>query len=127
MACIFCSIAAGSIPAYIVYEDEILLAIMDAFPETKGHVLILPKAHAENLYDLPEATAAAILPLAQKLAQKINTAFHPDGIKIIQNNGKAAGQVVMHYHLHLIPRYENDRAKPAPDELAHLAVQLRDA
>ncbi|MCL2499066.1 MAG: HIT family protein [Defluviitaleaceae bacterium] len=106
--CLFCKIAGGQLPAIVLYEDEKLMAIMDAFPATKGHVLIIPKVHAENLYDLPEQTAAAILPLAQRIAIKIKCALKPDGVNIIQNNGKAAGQVVFHYHLHIIPRYKED-------------------
>ncbi|MCL2202690.1 MAG: HIT family protein [Defluviitaleaceae bacterium] len=106
--CVFCKIAQGQLPAHIVYEDAQLMAIMDAFPATQGHVLIIPKAHAESIYDLPPETAAAILPLAQELARKIKTALHPDGLNILQNNGKTAGQVVFHYHMHLIPRYTDD-------------------
>jgi histidine triad (HIT) family protein len=116
--CIFCKIAGGQLPAVVLHEDEQLMAIMDAFPATEGHVLIIPKAHAENMYDLPEETAAAILPLAQKLARKINAALKPEGINILQNNGKAAGQVVFHYHMHLIPRYPDDGVviKANPDK-----------
>jgi histidine triad (HIT) family protein len=109
------------------------MAVMDAFPATRGHVLIIPKAHAENLYDLPEETAAAVLPLAQKLAGQINAALKPQGINILQNNGKAAGQAVFHYHLHIIPRYENDGVvirsgsyKAAPEEIAETAKLIID-
>ena len=106
--CIFCKIAEGSLSASILYEDTRLMAIMDAFPATKGHVLIIPKAHATDIFDLPEETASAILPLAQQIARKIKEELQPAGINILQNNGKAAGQVVGHYHLHVIPRYEDD-------------------
>jgi histidine triad (HIT) family protein len=130
--CIFCKIAGGQLPANIVYEDEKLMAIMDAFPATKGHVLIIPKAHAENLYDLPEPTAAAVLPLAQKVTAKIRSVLEPEGINIIQNNGKAAGQVVFHYHLHIIPRYQGDGVvikntvpyPSTPEERAQIANAL---
>jgi len=131
--CIFCKIAVGKLAASILYEDERLMAIMDAFPATEGHVLIIPKKHAENLHDLPEETAAAILPLAQKIARQLDAALNPAGLNILQNNGKAAGQVVFHYHLHLIPRYEGDsvsiKCKPyrevTAEELGELAGMIR--
>jgi len=110
-SCIFCKIAAGELAATVLYEDALLMAIKDAFPATEGHALIIPKAHAENLHDLPEATAAAILPLAQKMARQMQAALNPAGINILQNNGKAAGQVVFHYHLHIIPRYDGDSVR----------------
>jgi len=130
--CIFCKIIAGDIPSHRVYEDELFLAVLDVFPTTRGHVLILPKAHARDFFDLPESTAAAILPLAQKLAGLIRTAFNPAGLNVIQNNGAAAGQSVFHYHMHLIPRWEGDGAvrqgKPmqvTPEELAEIATAIR--
>ncbi|MCL2604935.1 MAG: HIT family protein [Defluviitaleaceae bacterium] len=129
--CIFCKIAGGQLPAAVLYDDEMLIAIMDAFPATKGHVLIIPKAHAENLYDLPVETAAAILPLAQRIAIKMACTLKPDGLNIMQNNGKAAGQAVFHYHLHILPRYENDgvvfKSTPylsTPEERAEIARQI---
>jgi len=129
--CIFCKIVNKQIPAHVLYEDELLLALMDAFPAAPGHVLIIPKAHAQDLHDLPEATAAAILPLAQRLAHKINETLQPDGINIIQNNGAAAGQVVFHYHMHLIPRKTGDniiiKSKPLTvktEELAEWCTRL---
>jgi len=130
--CIFCKIIAGEIPSHKVYEDDLFLAIMDVFPTTCGHVLILPKKHAQDILDLPVDTAAAILPLAQKLAGQIYAAFHPDGLNMIQNNGPAAGQSVFHYHMHLIPRWESDGAvkqskpiKISPKELANMATTIR--
>jgi histidine triad (HIT) family protein len=131
--CIFCKIAQKEIPANILYEDELFMAILDVFPTSNGHTLIIPKKHARDFYDLPVETAAALLPLAQGLAWKIKDTLHPDGLNIIQNNGKAAGQSVFHYHLHLIPRYgDNDGAvkqgKPltiTPEELEKLAERLR--
>jgi histidine triad (HIT) family protein len=130
-SCIFCKIAGGQLPAHVLYEDELFIAVLDAFPTTRGHTLIIPKTHTENIYTLPEATAAALLPLAQKLAKKIHAALHPDGINILQNNGKAAGQSVFHYHMHLIPRWEGDGAlrQSMPltctaDELAKLAALI---
>lgn len=104
--CIFCKIANGEIPSYTIYEDETFRVILDLNPASPGHMLILPKQHYENLYELPEETAAAAMVLAKRLAAAAREALHPDGLNIIQNNGAAAGQSVMHYHLHVIPRYK---------------------
>ncbi len=106
--CIFCKLANGVIPTNSIYEDEDFKVILDMGPATKGHALILPKEHADNLYELPDETAAKILPLAKKLALSMREKLHTDGLNVVQNNGEVAGQTVMHYHLHLIPRYQND-------------------
>ena len=106
--CIFCKLANGVIPTNSIYEDEDFKVILDMGPATKGHALILPKEHAANLYELPDETAAKILPLAKKLALSMREKLHTDGLNVVQNNGEVAGQTVMHYHLHLIPRYQND-------------------
>jgi histidine triad (HIT) family protein len=132
--CIFCAIAGGEIPSHKLYEDDDFIAILDLGPLNPGHTLIIPKTHAADLYALPEETAAKVLPLAKKLAAKIKDELNCDGLNVIQNNGKAAGQSVGHYHTHLIPRYEGDRAitwgaggKPAPEELAAMAERLAHA
>lgn len=106
--CIFCKIANGEIPSGTLYEDEDFRVILDLGPATKGHALILPKEHADNLYELPEEAAAKVLVLAKKMAIKMRETLQCDGLNLIQNNGAAAGQTVNHFHLHLIPRYEND-------------------
>ena len=82
--------------------------ILDAGPATKGHALILPKEHYDNLYELPDETAGKAMILAKKLAGEMSRRLNADGLNVVQNNGEAAGQTVMHYHLHLIPRYKND-------------------
>lgn len=104
--CIFCKIANGEIPSHTVYEDEMFRVIMDLNPASPGHMLILPKEHYQDLYELPEEVAAEAMKLAKRLAEASRKAFNPDGLNVIQNNGEAAGQTVMHYHLHVIPRYE---------------------
>ena len=109
--CIFCKIANGAIPTRSIYEDEDFKVILDMNPATKGHALILPKEHAESLFDLPDETAAKVLPLAKKLSEKLKKALKCDGLNIVQNNGEVAGQTVKHFHLHLIPRYVNDGQK----------------
>ena len=106
--CIFCKIANGEIPSKTIYEDEMFRVILDLGPATKGHALILPKQHAANLYELPEETAAEVMKLAKKLALQMKEKLHTDGLNVVQNNGEVAGQTVMHYHLHLIPRYTDD-------------------
>ena len=103
--CIFCKIASGEIPSYTVYEDDQFRVIMDLSPVSPGHMLILPKGHYQDLYELPEELAAAAMRLAKRLAAAMQEALRPDGLNVMQNNGKAAGQTVMHYHLHLIPCY----------------------
>ncbi|HAF27278.1 MAG TPA: HIT family protein [Lachnospiraceae bacterium] len=106
--CIFCKIAAGEIPSQTIYEDEDFRAILDLGPATKGHTLILPKEHAANLFELSDETAAKLTPLARKLGKQLVEKLGADGLNVIQNNGEVAGQTVMHYHLHLIPRYKDD-------------------
>ena len=130
--CIFCKIANGEIPSATLYEDEDFRVILDLGPATKGHALILPKEHAANLYELPDETASKVMVLAKKLATHMTDVLKCDGFNIVQNNGEAAGQTVMHYHLHLIPRYVDDNQdllwKPlSPDEesLKALCEQLK--
>jgi len=106
--CLFCQIAAGEIPGFIIHEDELFIVILDRYPGTKGHMLIIPKRHAENVFELNESEAEALMPLAKKMAEKVNEVLKPDGINFVQNNGKDAGQVIFHYHMHLVPRYKGD-------------------
>ena len=127
--CIFCKLANGDIPTNSIYEDDKFNVILDNGPATKGHALILPKDHADSLFDLPEETAADAMKLAKKLGQHIVETLKADGLNVVQNNGEAAGQTVKHYHLHLIPRYVNDGQKilwnptsPSAEEL----VQVKD-
>ena len=104
--CIFCRIANGEIPSQTVYEDEDFRVFMDVNPASPGHMLIVPKAHYENLYELPEELAAKAMVLAKRMAQAAKEAYHPEGLNVVQNNGEVAGQSVMHYHLHVVPRYK---------------------
>lgn len=108
--CIFCKIAKGEIPSATLYEDEEFRVILDLGPANKGHALILPKAHYENLYDLPDEMAANAMILAKKIATKMKGILNCDGYNLVQNNGEAAGQTVFHFHMHLIPRYTDDHA-----------------
>lgn len=107
--CIFCKIANGEIPSRTLYEDEEFRVILDLGPATRGHALILPKEHAANLYELPEETAGRAMILAKKMATQMTEKLRCDGFNLVQNNGECAGQTVLHFHLHLIPRYKDDQ------------------
>jgi histidine triad (HIT) family protein len=106
--CIFCKIANGEIPSATVYEDEDFRVILDIAPAAKGHALILPKNHYSNLWELGEKESAKVMALAAKISKAQKEALGCDGINVLQNNGVAAGQSVFHFHMHLIPRYDND-------------------
>ena len=106
--CIFCKLANGDIPTNSIYEDEDFNVILDMGPATTGHALILPKTHAANLFELPDEVASKVLILAKKLGKQMVTNLNADGMNLVQNNGETAGQTVMHFHLHLIPRYTDD-------------------
>lgn len=106
--CIFCKILAGEIPSTAVYEDDDFKAILDVSPAARGHVIILPKNHAANIYELPDEDASKIMIVAKKIATAIEKAYHCDGVNILQNNGEAAGQTVFHLHVHVIPRFKGD-------------------
>jgi histidine triad (HIT) family protein len=106
--CVFCRIVARQIPATVVHEDEHTLAFMDIGQVNPGHVLVAVKKHAENIYALDEAQAAAVFRSAAKVARAIRGAFEPQGLSVYQANGKAAGQTVLHLHIHLVPRFEGD-------------------
>jgi histidine triad (HIT) family protein len=107
--CIFCKIANGEIPSRTLYEDDDFRVILDLAPATKGHALILPKEHYKNLYEISDETAAKVLPLAKKMATQITQKLGCDGFNLIQNNNEIAGQSVFHFHMHLIPRYTDDK------------------
>jgi histidine triad (HIT) family protein len=103
--CIFCKITTGDIPSAKVYEDENVYAFLDISQVTKGHTLVIPKEHNENLFELNPETAGPFFQSVQKVAQAIQAAFSPKGLNLLNNNGETAGQTVFHYHMHLIPRY----------------------
>ena len=102
--CIFCQIVAKKIPAYRIYEDERSLAFADINPLAEGHVLVIPKNHAANLMEITPGDLAAVHQASQKVAQALMKALKPGGVTVLQLNGPGANQVVMHYHLHLVPR-----------------------
>ena len=104
--CIFCKIIEGTIPSVKVYEDEHVLAFMDIAPVTKGHVLLIPKTHRENIYELTAEEAGQLFSVVPKIANALKDEFKPAGMNLLQNNGAYAGQAVFHSHLHFIPRYD---------------------
>ncbi len=106
--CIFCNIISGEIPSYKVYEDDNFYAFLDISQATYGHTLVVPKQHFENLFAMPDFLLEKMLILVRDLASKIKTATNCKGINILNNNGEAAGQSIHHFHIHIIPRYDND-------------------
>ena len=129
--CIFCKIAAGEIPSKTIYEDEEFRVILDLGPATKGHALILPKDHYKDLFELPEEKAEKVIRLAKKMAATMKEKLHADGFNLIQNNSECAGQTVFHFHMHLIPRYEDDKqrigwipGKPSQEELEEIRKEI---
>jgi histidine triad (HIT) family protein len=107
-SCVFCRIVAKEIPATVVHEDEHTLAFMDIGQVNPGHVLVAVKKHADNIYALEDAQAGAVFRAAARVARAIRGAFEPQGLSVYQANGAAAGQTVLHLHMHLVPRYEGD-------------------
>ena len=131
--CIFCKIAAGEIPSETIYEDDSYRVILDLGPAARGHALILPKEHYADVFSLPEQQAGEVFKLAKTMAQKMKAALHCDGFNIVQNNGEVAGQTVFHFHMHLIPRYEDDGQKigwvpgePSSEELKETGRIIRE-
>jgi histidine triad (HIT) family protein len=106
--CIFCRIANGEIPSNTIFEDDNFRVILDNGPATKGHALVLPKEHYANVFEMPDELLAEATKVAKKVASNIKDKLSCDGLNLVQNNGEAAGQTVMHFHLHIIPRYKDD-------------------
>ena len=106
--CPFCKIVRHEIPAVVVQENDDLLAIMDLFPATPGHILILSKQHVENIYLMPIDLGTRIMATAIYVAKAIKQQLSPDGLNLIQSNDLAAGQTIPHFHLHIVPRYNGD-------------------
>ena len=129
--CIFCKIANGEIPSNTLYEDDSFRVILDLGPATKGHALVMPKEHFGNLYELPDDWCQKAFSLAKKMAGQMTEKLHCDGFNLVQNNGATAGQTVPHFHIHLIPRYENDgqtinwkQTSPTAEELAAVKEEI---
>ena len=108
MECLFCKIVKNEIPSKKLFENDKTIAILDINPSNPGHSLVIPKKHAENIFDIDENTLNEAINVVKNLAENMNEKLKPAGINIIQNNGKGAGQLVKHIHFHVIPRYPND-------------------
>ena len=131
--CLFCKIASGELPSATLYEDEDFRVILDLGPASKGHALILPKEHFKDVCELDEKTAAKVLPLGAKIGAAMKKSLGCTGFNLVQNNGTSAGQTVFHFHMHIIPRYENGPAmvdwtpgKAEPEELAATAQLIQE-
>ena len=129
--CIFCKLANGEIPTNTVYEDDGYRVILDNGPATRGHALVLPKEHYADLYEIPEDVLAGAAKVAKKVAATMKDKLSCDGLNLVQNNGEAAGQTVMHFHLHIIPRYKDDGqhilwkpTSPTAEELDEIRKEL---
>lgn len=125
--CIFCKIVSGAQPSHKVLETDQVLSIMDLYPSSEGHTLILPKEHYESVFDITEAAMQAVTFATRRVAAAVRAEVEPDGMVISQLNGAAAGQTVMHYHVHVVPRNEGERRRlhgergADPARLAELA------
>ena len=106
--CVFCAIAAGEIPSFKVYEDDLVLAYLDINPFAKGHTLVIPKAHAAGLLDADDVMLAEVIVRVKRVAAHLKETLGCDGFHILQNNGEAAGQTVRHLHFHIVPRWTGD-------------------
>lgn len=130
--CIFCKIASGVIPSTTLYEDDQFRVILDLGPASRGHALILPKQHYADVCSLDETIAAKVLPLGAKIGAAMKKSLGCSGFNLVQNNGKAAGQTVFHFHMHVIPRYDNGPVivswapgEASPEELSEVADKIK--
>ena len=130
--CIFCQIVSGDFPATFVHQDERTVAFMDINPSVRGHVLVVPRAHSTDLHDIDPEDLAACMRTAKQLAAKIMENLEADGINILQNTGRAAGQAVFHFHIHVIPRRADDGIRSPlsprpgdPKEIEEAAAAIR--
>ena len=122
--CIFCKIIAGEIPGQIVHEDDRTVAFMDINPATRGHLLVVPRQHARDLLEIDEEDLAATMASAQHMATRVVERLEADGVNLLNSCRAAAWQVVFHFHVHVIPRYDGDPMRlpwiPAPGDSAEI-------
>ncbi|MCK9578015.1 HIT family protein [bacterium] len=107
--CIFCKIVAGEIPCYKIFENEKILAFLDINPAVPGHVLVIPKKHFTDIFEIDDQYLQELIVVAKRIAEKMKTNFDAGGVNLFQSNGENAEQTVFHFHLHLLPRKGNDR------------------
>ncbi len=136
MDCIFCKIVKGEIPCTKVYEDVDVLAFLDVNPVSLGHCLVIPKQHSENIFDISENVLQKIIVVGKRIVEKLKTVTNIPAVNLVNSSGKDAGQEVMHFHLHIVPRRENDGLKihgekpknlqkPSEQELQKLAELIK--
>ena len=130
--CLFCGIVAGDVPAQIVASDDHTVAFMDINPATRGHALVVPREHSADLLDISDDDLERTMLAARRLTLRMQAALNPDGFNILNSCGHAAWQTIFHFHLHVIPRYDDDPLKlpwiPGggdPDEIAAVADRIR--
>ena len=130
--CIFCKIVRGEVPAQIVQEDERTVAFMDISPWTRGHALVIPREHSRNLYEISEDDLHATMSAAKRLAERMRERLGCDGVNLLNSSEPAAWQTVFHFHVHVLPRFEDDGLRPpakpqdmSEDEIAELADRIR--
>jgi histidine triad (HIT) family protein len=128
--CLFCKIVAGEIPGTKVAEDERTVAFMDINPATRGHLLVVPRAHARDLLEIDDTDLAACASAARRLAQRVKDRLGADGVNLLNSCGSAAWQTVFHFHIHVIPRYEDDPLRlpwtPGPGDSDEIAAAARE-
>jgi histidine triad (HIT) family protein len=124
--CIFCMIVAGELPATVIASDERALALMDINPATRGHVLVIPRAHSDDIHDIGAEDLGACVALAQQIARRARHTLGAEGVNLLHSAGRAAWQTVFHFHIHVIPRYAGDPLVlpwvPAPGEPGEIAA-----
>ena len=121
---IFTKILKGEIAGYKIYEDEDFFGLLDIHPKTRGHSLIIPKKEAPDVFEMDDQTLSKLMPAAKKLAQKLKEKLGADAIKFIQNNGSQAGQEVFHYHMHVIPYYEDKSKSEGKTNFEEIVQQI---
>lgn len=124
--CIFCSIIGKEISSTTIYENEWVKAIMDISPANKGHVILISKSHCENIFDLDDKVCERIFIIAKKIALVLKEELKCGGVNILQNNGKVAGQTVFHFHMHVIPRYNEDKVTIDWEHLSYDEGELKE-
>jgi histidine triad (HIT) family protein len=128
--CIFCKILAGELPATIVDEDERTIAFMDINPATRGHALVIPRAHSADLFSVDAEDMAAVMLASQRLARRMRERLRADGVNLVNSCGAVAWQTVFHFHIHVIPRYAGDPLRlpwiPAPGDTRQIAAAAQE-
>jgi len=131
--CIFCKIVKGELPSKKMYEDKDVIAFLDINPASRGHTLVIPKKHYANIFDVDNSTLGKIMDVAKTISERAKNRLHAEGVNILQSNGRHAGQIVDHIHVHVIPRYPNDninirfpRAQVSDEEMKMVQEKLKE-